>query len=261
MDDPPRLLASRGSPESLLLRSAPRLDPPPQAEREVWRKLMATLALGSVASSTSAAAYAASGGTRVLGKLAWSNLLKWGAVLAVGLPAVGATTYVALQHRTRMAATVASAPGPRVESTPGASGAPAASDVPPPLATSNPAPAIAPAPKVAAAPAIDRTAGRTEPHAMAPKVDAPSALRAESQLLAAARSRFAAGDYSGALAQVERLRSRFPSGRLMQEREVVAIDALAAMGEHAAARARAAAFLQRFGDSPYATHVRQMLES
>ena len=52
----------------------------------------------------------------------------------------------------------------------------------------------------------------------------------------------------------------FPHGRLVQEREVLAIDCLAALGEGEAARARAAAFLARFPVSPYAAHVRPFAE-
>jgi outer membrane protein assembly factor BamD (BamD/ComL family) len=87
-----------------------------------------------------------------------------------------------------------------------------------------------------------------------------SALLAESALLGDARAKLAAENSRGALDDVARLENRFPHGRLVQEREVVAIDAHAGLGNRAALRARAQAFLERFPQSPYASHVRQSLE-
>jgi outer membrane protein assembly factor BamD (BamD/ComL family) len=87
-----------------------------------------------------------------------------------------------------------------------------------------------------------------------------SALTVESDMLAAARARLAAGDPRGALTEIARLGSQFPHGRLLQEREVVAIDSLEALGDNEMARARSTAFLKQFPVSPYAAHLRRILE-
>ncbi len=87
-----------------------------------------------------------------------------------------------------------------------------------------------------------------------------SALTVEGDMLAAARARLAGGDPRGALAEIARLSSQVPHGRLLQEREVVAIDSLEALGDNEGARARSTAFLRQFPASPYAAHMRRILE-
>ena len=79
-------------------------------------------------------------------------------------------------------------------------------------------------------------------------------------MLAAARAKLAEGDPRGALAEIARLSSQFPRGGLLEEREVVAIDSLGAMGDNEGARARSAAFVRQFPASPYAAHLRRILE-
>jgi hypothetical protein len=79
-------------------------------------------------------------------------------------------------------------------------------------------------------------------------------------LLRAAQERYAGGDPRGALDDVGRLSAQFPLGWLVQEREVLAMDCLAALGDRVGARARAQTFLDRFPQSPYLAHVRQFVE-
>jgi hypothetical protein len=212
----------------------------------VWRRLRTTLAAGTAAGATVTYA-AASGGTKLLGKATWLTLLKWGAVLAVGVPAATLATRAVLSHRVQASASaVVAAPAP-----PPLQSEPAA---PPTILPEPPAtPATSEeAPKAAAgAPHAARATG---------SLGTASALRAESELLGVARSRLAAGDYRGALQDVGRLQTRFPRGRLIQEREVVAIDSLAAMGDRPGARARALVFIQRFPSSPYSAHVHHIVE-
>jgi hypothetical protein len=229
------------------------LQPPPSAEDEVWRRLRTTLAAGSAAGATVTYA-AASGGTKLLGKATWVTLLKWGAVLAVGVPAVTMTTRAVLSHTVQASASAVSAarPSSPVLPTPPVQTEAAAlpTIVPEPPATPAEAPkAAAPPPHVARTPA-----------AVMGSLNTSSALRAESELLGVARSRLAAGDYRGALQDVGRLQTRFPRGRLLQEREVVAIDSLAAMGDRPGARERAVAFIQGFPASPYSAHVHHVVE-
>ena len=252
MADPPRLRSDSGSLEALLLRSSRSCEPPPLAEDEVWRRVQVMTAAGAAVGATGLAVQTASVGS-VGSKIAagglWLSVMKWTAVVAIALPAAGVGTRWVLHRAAGSAAVVptAAAPEPRAI-------VPAqVSDFDPTRATS--ATVVVPAaPKPAASPQRAHGASVTEPSAQ----DAPSALRKESLSLGAARARFAAGDARGALDDVARLGAEFPRGRLVQEREVLAMDCLAALGEGESARTRAVAFLSRFPASPYLAHVRQL---
>lgn len=109
------------------------------------------------------------------------------------------------------------------------------------------------------------------PHRRAVARDAPSepALSpvgtspSESQRVAAARSLLRSGRASAALAALAALRALErdePNGLLAQEREALSIQALAALGQRDAARQRAAAFTQRYPDSPHLAVVRRAAE-
>jgi hypothetical protein len=89
---------------------------------------------------------------------------------------------------------------------------------------------------------------------------ASSNLDAESALLRRARERLDNGDPKGSLDDIALMASRFPRGELAQEREVVAIQALLAQGQRAAAGARTTAFLRAHPSSPYADSLRQALK-
>jgi hypothetical protein len=267
MADPPRLRSESGTLESLLLRSAPSFEPPPSAEEEVWRRLKIVGAVGASAGATGAATYAAaSGGAKLASKAIWLTVLKWGAVVAIGVPAVGVATRAVLRREARSVVVEPSAPPVRQATRQELAAPPAEAPAPPaPMFAPPPASADVPASPPAKVAAAPRLVPRTPARAEATAADAPSALRAESLLLGAARARLAAGDPRAALDDVARLQAQFPRGRLVQEREVVAIDALAAIGRVEAGagdvlRARANAFLQRFPASPYAAHVRQLIE-
>jgi hypothetical protein len=112
-------------------------------------------------------------------------------------------------------------------------------------------PVIAPVapPPPAPAPAVVQ-----EPQAVAARVAGPDG---EVSLLAAARKELAAGNPRGALALLRRHERRWPRGELVQEREVMAIQALAASGAAGEVRARADRFLQRFPGSTLSEAVRQ----
>jgi predicted Zn-dependent protease len=87
-----------------------------------------------------------------------------------------------------------------------------------------------------------------------------SRLREESRSLGDARAALRRGDAASALEKLDALGGQFPEGVLAQEREVLAIEALAGAGQRAAASARAAAFLQAHPTSPHATKVRGFLQ-
>jgi hypothetical protein len=67
-------------------------------------------------------------------------------------------------------------------------------------------------------------------------------LRARQQL---------ASDPAGALALTDEHARRFSNGTLVPEREVLAIEALARLGRTSEARARLAAFRERYPQSPH----------
>lgn len=87
-----------------------------------------------------------------------------------------------------------------------------------------------------------------------------SRLREENQLLGDARSALRGGDPAEALKKLDAAGGRFPDGVLAQEREVLAIEALAKSGQRAAASARATAFLAAHPTSPHATKVRSFVQ-
>jgi hypothetical protein len=82
-------------------------------------------------------------------------------------------------------------------------------------------------------------------------------VRAERELISGARSALQRGDPAAALALIARAERTFGGGVMVQEREVVAIEALSQAGRAGEAKSRAGAFLDRFPDSPHAAHVRR----
>lgn len=82
----------------------------------------------------------------------------------------------------------------------------------------------------------------------------------EVSLVDEADAALRAGSPERALTIVRALETRCPSGMLVQERERVAIEALATLGKTERARARALAFEARFPASPHLRRVRQVVE-
>ncbi|AKT43028.1 outer membrane protein assembly factor BamD [Chondromyces crocatus] len=75
------------------------------------------------------------------------------------------------------------------------------------------------------------------------------ALSEENTLVTRAQSALARGNPGEALEALNEHQRRFPAGQFSQEREAMAIQALARLGRADAARARAATFRARFPDS------------
>lgn len=84
-------------------------------------------------------------------------------------------------------------------------------------------------------------------------------LAAEAALLERARAALRSGP-AQALAVTEEHLARFPSGQLSLEREILAIDALMALGRSAEARARFEAIRGRVQGSPFEARLRKLLE-
>jgi hypothetical protein len=83
-----------------------------------------------------------------------------------------------------------------------------------------------------------------------------SAARTEARLVGIAREALQQRDAARALLVLEDTGRRFPSGILLQEREALAISALAALGRKTESAARAGVFLRAFPTSPHAARVR-----
>ena len=84
----------------------------------------------------------------------------------------------------------------------------------------------------------------------------------ELALVEQARAALAGGRGSECLVVAAQHRKRFSNrGQFNEEIEVMRIEALAMTGDRARARAQAAQFLERHGDTPYAVRLRRVLES
>jgi hypothetical protein len=114
-----------------------------------------------------------------------------------------------------------------------------------------PAEPAAPAPQ-ASAPPESAVAKPAEPPAaqVVPAKPAPAAQLSEAELLEQARSALK-GDPARALARANEHRRRFPGGVLVQEREVIAIQALRQLGRASEAEQRAEAFSKAFPGSAF----------
>jgi hypothetical protein len=88
----------------------------------------------------------------------------------------------------------------------------------------------------------------------------PNPLREEAQRLLGVRGALRSGDCTGALERLEETSARFPEGALSQEREALAIEALACTGRDVEAANRAAAFLRQYPASPLADAVGRLAQ-
>lgn len=80
-------------------------------------------------------------------------------------------------------------------------------------------------------------------------VSSGSDVSAERLMLDEARTAFASGDYAKSLDRLERHKARFPFGTLSEEREALAVRALAAGGNKTEAARRGRAFVAKYPDS------------
>jgi hypothetical protein len=98
----------------------------------------------------------------------------------------------------------------------------------------------------------------TKPVALssASPLEAGSSLAQERRILDEARQALARGQPAEGTAPLERHVARFPKGILTEEREALYVRVLAALGNHAAALARAEAFQRRFPNSIFYPAVR-----
>jgi hypothetical protein len=156
-------------------------------------------------------------------------------------------------------------PGTPADPAPPAPDDSSAAHDPPAPAGSNPTPGssdplAAAQPSVALRPTTPATSAPAASTAPAPAASAPvdPALAAEVRHLSEMRARLADRPeevVSGAAAGT----ATFTSGALAEEREALAIEALAKLGRKEEARARAAAFHARYPKSPLGAHLRALV--
>jgi hypothetical protein len=256
MGDPERLLAPGGDGDDLereLLGSIRNVSPPPGAKGKAWEGIAATVAVattigvGTATVGTAATAHAAATGVGASAKLFTAKVVLSVAIAGSTLGAGGywvsrqvAQRPVVAPAPERRAAPEAPPPGPAAP----AIAAPSPCDTPqaePPCPTA--APPVAPPPGHA-----PRTID--EPHAR-------NLLGVESRMLTEARAQLRGGEPRAAMATLERLQTRFPKGVLLQEREVLTIQVLSALGDNAAASRKAKAFLEAYPNSPHAPQLRR----
>lgn len=263
MNDPKRLLDTdeRGEVASYERELLHSLQPSAQARAATWRGVVGrgALAAGVAAAVTTSATNlsAASGAGQaaagaLVGKTAGvatgaslSAVAKLGLALAVAAPVLGGAVYFSQTSSTpEPAAASVTTPivAPRVQARQQSEAQAAAEDVDEPAQPVQEEPAAAKEPVVAAS-------GATR----------ADALREENELLRTARSQARAGNNAAALHTLGELDRRHPSGGLLQERELLRIEALSASGARGAARTRGERFLARYPQSPYAAHVLAIL--
>jgi hypothetical protein len=263
--DPVRLLrgADVGEEAELereLLRSIADVSPPPSAEAQAWDGIASRIAAASAIAAGASVVARAGGSAAAPGAAvvatktaapaaaagiahAFATKTVVGAVLAT-LAAGGAwTTYSRWTARPKPAVVVPADPahGAVAPVAPPAEPAPETparnDELAPPPAASKPT-----------ASAVSRA-----------RSDDALALAEESALLTEARASLKRGDPAGALATLRSLDARSPHGVLHQEREVLAIQALAASGEQSAARRRALAFVKAYPNSPHTPLLRRLM--
>ena len=202
---------------------------PAQAKSQVWEALSAQGLVAAVLTSGGATATSL-----------WRGALKAGmtskaAALAIPL-VVAALTVGTLRLR------ATAAPVPPAKVTTGAVQIPAVepSALQPPVV--EPAAALAP-------PSEARTG--------APRLR--DQLARESAALTRARAELRAGNAASAQATLSRMQKKFGSGALHQEREVLAIEALAAQGKALEAERAARAFMRAYPESPHAQPLQRFV--
>jgi hypothetical protein len=189
----------------------------------------------------------------------------WSAGVA---PKLALTALVAVVSATLLSRGIVSTRAPAVRA------APVATPVTPPAPSAPVLRVSAAAPQAEALPRTAPPATTSEPSIRATSADAgtragvrradpeaitPDQLAAEVAMLDRARRRLERSPRD-ALVELETHAGTYPRGALAAEREFLAVDATLRAGDRGAAERRAARFLQRYGDSPYARRVRALLE-
>ena len=239
--------------DSLLAAERVRPEPGPAVKAAVAAKVAAVLgsaaleiaanagagaAAGASAGASAGAGAAATAGVSVAFKVALGVLC--GALVGGGVVAVALPPRVVVQHEVRVQAPAAPAPPETpvtaTPETPEPSSVPVSAAVRPARASASASAGPTPTAR------RERDGGGGHDVAGGRDVD----LSRERALVDRARSALARGDSSGALAAADEHRKTFPRGQLAEEREVVAIQALAGAGRAEEAANRAGAFRKEY---------------
>jgi hypothetical protein len=157
-----------------------------------------------------------------------------------------------------------SAPAPPSSALASPPSALASASAPSPALASAPSPALAsasapsPSPALASAPSVPFAPSSASASARASLAPAPA--EPEGVLLARAHDALLHGSPQRALALAAEHGRAYPHGALAQEREVIAIEALAAAGRHDEARARAATFRAAYPGSSHQARIDRLVE-
>lgn len=232
-EDPPRLV-DPGGPGPARLRALV------EASRQDLGTAAEIAALGATLAPYLGAGAAGAKGAALGGKLTAGMLAKGAAVVVLG---AAAAVYVGTR-------------------TPG--NAPPAPAAPPPAARvpAEPAPPAAPPPvpevsPVPTAPEVEATPAAPLPHRRLRAPD-PAVRASEAEMLGEAQAALAT-DPGRALALTDAHRRQFPHAVLGQEREVIAIEALARLGRKAEAKARAERFLAAHPSSAHRSKIESII--
>lgn len=246
-------------------------DPPPGAEDAVWATVLGAVAVAPIAAvaMTSSAQAAVSGAGKALG--VWLGV---GKGFIVGLAIYGAAvggSELATHFTAQKEAPTSSAPKPARRPLVPLAAAPLA----PAVVTTLPESALDSAPPAPSTSSLNGARSITASSSAQPAVAQKNAalafpdleseprvgqLQAEASALRQARAELRAGKLADAFATLEASRRQFSAAELYQERESLMIELLFRSGQVATAKERAAAFLQRFPDSPHAETIRQFAE-
>ena len=251
MSDPERLLDldSLDATSEFERDLVAALRPADDARSRVWRGLagsvgvaIGTATLGAAASTSAVASQGAAPASASLFGSAASKLLLLGAFV---VPAIGAFTYFSAQNADEPAAVVSRSPAPsRAAAPPNIAASPNEHDG----AVADRTPAVVP---------VEATDTRSSPVSRA--ADSSSRLAEENRLLREARDALRAGDAARALSSLTTMDRKFPSGALLQERELLRVQALLAAGSRERAVVVAKRFVSRYPSSPYATKMRTLV--
>ncbi|AKU94792.1 hypothetical protein AKJ09_01456 [Labilithrix luteola] len=244
--DVPRIDQEGSSELGNLVRSARDRGPSNAAMARMTAGLVSTGVLGGGSKPAASAS----------GKFGFWNrfaVYKFGVIALVVLG--GATTWQTIHY---LPSTPASAPGDDVpapstssaESTPARAAEPASpsvAEIPTIPVESLPSSANPPA---VAAPRVVRAAPSASSQAPVRELEFAIVQRAQAALTT---------DPTRALAIAEEHARTYPAGELVQEREVVAVEALARLGRSSEAKSRANALLRRFPRTPYVPRLERAI--
>jgi hypothetical protein len=248
MTDPTKLYDEADASERALLDSLRADEPSEELRGAMWKTIAAQ---AGIASSAAIASSASATTTSLVPKAVLTKALAAKVALAIALGTTGAVVWQQVREEPRS-----------VQVAPAAPKAALTAKVEPPIrapvietceeASNCEPPAAPPAPPRKK----KKRVSVSEPAPARPAVDA---LRAESKLLAEARSQLRTGQLAAAEQTLNRARDAFPEGSLGQEREVLQIELLAALGDSEGADHRARRFLRKHPDSPHVKSVRRFV--